>query len=81
MATLLRFEPAPRSAAPRGGALKGPADILFFTGIRYERHTSHTSHTLAEKPAAKGETIAPRPRKLKRGRRSALAVKPGGDPA
>lgn len=37
MATLLRFETAPRALAPRGGANKGPAEILFFTGVRYER--------------------------------------------
>lgn len=37
MATILRFDTARRALAPRGGAHKGPAKILFFTGVRYER--------------------------------------------
>lgn len=37
MAIVLRFDPDRRPHAPRGGANKGPATILFFTGVRYER--------------------------------------------
>lgn len=47
MATLLQFDLARRPQAPRGGALKGPAEILFFTGIRYERQPDSAT----EKPA------------------------------
>ena len=37
MAEIIPFEPEPRRLAPRGGAHKGPAKVLFFTGVRYER--------------------------------------------
>lgn len=37
MAEIIPFEPDPRRAAPRGGASKGSAKVLFFTGVRYER--------------------------------------------
>jgi len=37
MAEIIVFEPEPRRMAPRGGANKGPAKVLFFTGVRYER--------------------------------------------
>ncbi len=43
MATILRFEPSSTRPTPRRGAdgipakPAGPATILFFTGVRYER--------------------------------------------
>jgi|GEM_PF-559154 hypothetical protein len=42
MATILRFDTARRAFAPRGGAHKGPAKILFFTGVRYERQPTQS---------------------------------------
>ena len=48
MANVLRFDPARRPQAPRGGATKGPAVILFFTGVRYERGAAETT---VRKPA------------------------------
>lgn len=39
MATILEFKITPRLFADRLGKPGGPADILFFPGIRYERQT------------------------------------------
>jgi len=61
MATVLKFEPAQRRSAPRGGALEGPAEILFFTGIRYERQPEQTSKKpTSRKPSKLGIQRAPR---------------------
>lgn len=42
MAVILRLDPDRRAFAPRGGAHKGPAKILFFTGVRYERQPNRS---------------------------------------
>lgn len=61
MATLLQFESARRRSAPRGGAIEGPAKILFFTGIRYERQPEPTAKKQGSRKHAKlGVQRAPR---------------------
>jgi hypothetical protein len=37
MGTLLQFSPRRRAAGAGLPVLRGPADILLFTGVRYER--------------------------------------------
>ncbi len=49
MAEIIPFEPEPRRMAPRGGATKGPAKVLFFTGVRYERR-EEAVHVAADGP-------------------------------
>lgn len=40
MGLILKFEPGRRQTRPGGAERQGPAAVLFFTGVRYERHAA-----------------------------------------
>lgn len=69
MSTILRFDPGRVRQAPRCSADDGSAAILFFTGVRYERHDEGpppaTERTISP-PQAKKPTEVLRKGRLKK---------------
>lgn len=64
MGLVLAFQTSPRPSASRTGAAQRrrvepsrSAEILFFTGVRYERHIDASAHGAAVAAASTGQEL------------------------
>jgi hypothetical protein len=63
MGVLIYLPERPQPARDHAAKLAGAAEILFFTGIRYERHDEPVTPATTARPVKRNIGETPRPRR------------------